>query len=55
MTDAELNKIKSVIYDVLSKVGSDPSISLFSNGGTNDAFWKTVKIKELPVKESIDR
>lgn len=28
---------------------------MVNKNGTTDSFWKTVKIKELPVKEEVDR
>ena len=46
MTDLEKNEVKSIVYEVLSKLNGTSKTS-----GTTDAFWRTVKIKELPVKE----
>ena len=53
MTDLERNEVKSLIYEVLTKVAKS-DVSVMSNEEST-SFWKTVKIKELPVKESIDK
>ncbi len=26
-----------------------------NNNGVSDSFWKVIKIKELPIKEEVDR
>ena len=53
MTDLERNEIKSLVYHIISKATSNTPSTLAN--GVTDPFWKTVKIKELPVKESIDK